>query len=72
MGQLERRLRQIEQSSRAQRAKGKRLFTQSTSDPAVYYGQGRETYTRAEIEALRAEGWQCLTMRVSLGHGQEN
>jgi len=74
---IDSRLQALEASRQAMRAKGRLCFEQSTSEPALYHGGtmsmglSAETFTRAEISALSAQGWQCTLLEwVSAGQGE--
>ena len=63
--QTERRLEALETVAAAQPLLGYRNFTQSDSDPELYFegvrtGLGSRAYTKAEIDDLGAAGWQCI------------
>ena len=63
---IEQRLVQLEHRHRAQL--GYRFFVNSLDDLSLFYEQGGGTlgppegkaYTRAEIDLLTAQGWQCI------------
>jgi hypothetical protein len=73
----ERRLQALEATKSG--GLGLRIFQQSLTDATVYYeGVGREryggehgtSYSKAEIDALGNEGWQCIVLvygRLNLG-----
>jgi hypothetical protein len=64
MSTLSRRLAALEQ--RKQAVQGLRIFQQSEDTPEVFYEvsgafyKGPQGYTRADIAALRALGWQTI------------
>lgn len=74
---IERRLSDLENRGKAQR--GIKVFFQSLAegDPSVFYGAaptgggdmrrrpepGEKAYSQAEIDALGAQGWQCIVVK---------
>lgn len=59
----ERRLRALEATGRAS-CLGRRVFQQSLTEVATYYEGGAhgKPYSKAEIDALSNEGWQCIVL----------
>ncbi len=66
MRQTERRLEALEVAAQQKTLLGYRIFIQSLSEPEQYFegvrGNPGQPYTRAEIDALSAAGWQCIVI----------
>ena len=63
----ERRLEALELLAERRPLLGYRNFTQSDSDPELYFEGvrnelGSRAYTKAEIDALGDLGWQCIVI----------
>ena len=63
--QTERRLEALEVAAEQRPLLGYKTFTQDASDPEQYFEGvrnelGSRAYTKAEIDALGAAGWQCI------------
>jgi hypothetical protein len=64
MSTLKRRLDALEQ--RKQATQGIRIFQQDWEDEGIFHegvdNQQGQPYTQAEINALGAQGWQCIVL----------